>query len=157
MSKFLSKVELSQLTGSVLPTLPETPSERPRRARTWCSTLSPRRSPRQGGQIPPLQLSVLYGEGHFHCIQFRRFHHHNLDDHYSVDTTLIQVESVTAVLVDQSHQWKLFLATSKACSAQKYRDGLKSCSQVWIILFLLLLNTSASTCLQHSHNLGTAF
>ena len=30
----------------------------------------------------------------------------------------------------------------------------KSHSQVWRILLLLLLTTSASTCLQHSHNLG---
>ena len=37
----------------------------------------------------------------------------------------------------------------------KYR-GRQNCGpQVWWILFLLLLTSSASTCLQHSRNLGT--
>ena len=35
-----------------------------------------------------------------------------------------------------------------------YSGGLKLCSQVWRIVFLLVLTTSASICLQHSRNLG---
>ena len=38
-----------------------------------------------------------------------------------------------------------------------YRGGLKFRSQVWWILFLPLLTTSAWACLQHSRNLGAAF
>ena len=38
-----------------------------------------------------------------------------------------------------------------------YRARLKGFGQVWWILLLLLLTTSASTCLQHSHNLGPVF
>ena len=36
------------------------------------------------------------------------------------------------------------------------RGGLTFCSQVWCILFLFLLITSAWTCLQHSRNLGSS-
>ena len=39
----------------------------------------------------------------------------------------------------------------------KYRAPLIGGPQVLWILFLLLLTTSASTCLQHSHNLGPAY
>ena len=39
---------------------------------------------------------------------------------------------------------------------QVYKEYLKGHSQVWWILFLLLLTSSASTCLQHSRNLGLA-
>ena len=38
-----------------------------------------------------------------------------------------------------------------------YRARLIGGPQVWWILFLLLLTTSASTCLQHSRNLGPAY
>ena len=38
-----------------------------------------------------------------------------------------------------------------------YRAPLIGGPQVWWILFLLLLTTSASTCLQHSRNLGPAY
>ena len=40
---------------------------------------------------------------------------------------------------------------------QSYRARLKGRPQVWRILLLLLLSTSAWLCLQHSRNLGPAF
>ena len=42
-------------------------------------------------------------------------------------------------------------------SQSLYRARLKGFGQVWRILFLLLLSTSASTCLQHSRNLAKVF
>ena len=39
-------------------------------------------------------------------------------------------------------------------ATKQYRARLKGGAQVWQILFLLLLTTSAWLCIQHSHNLA---
>ena len=41
--------------------------------------------------------------------------------------------------------------------AYMYRDRIKGFGQVRLILFLLMLTTSAWACLQHSRNLAEAF
>ena len=60
-------------------------------------------------------------------------------------------------LVDGDPGWQFNWFKQIPKKSPKYRAPLIGGPQVWWILFLLLLTTSASTCLQHSRNLGPAY
>ena len=64
-------------------------------------------------------------------------------------------EEAICVTLDLMNKRELIRDSSHIC--KNYRDSLKGLYVVWGILFLLLLTSSASTCLQHSRNLVQAF